>query len=855
MVFAVLQFSQNQMFRGFRLSLLFLLALPAFAVQLFTGVEHKVNVPRLTEAELFNDFTFTVIPTVSKVTIDLETDEPMDDLDLFVQSASVIVEDDGVISADFSSVTAGSGIEHIVIDRTTDPPLETGVYHLAILAKTVGKTISGTLKITVVGGAAPSTFSITTFSQGTAEGWERNYPGSTLPGATIGDFAGVLTIEPEGFLRLTDLNGPTQDFVVAPAKFLGNLAIFESARFEFDYRHSLGAAAAFPIEMRLIGAGSAFRWQAPPPPMNTWMTIQVPLEASSWSRIAGGAEFQDVLRNLARIELSMDQAPGIESNDLDNFTFIGEPPDPPTGSPIGPTSSLFETDLDNWTRNFPVVGISGATAGTQGATLSLSAPGFGDDSESFLLLTDPSGSGEDYAVLPDKYLGNLSTLDRPWFEFDYRKIEGGISQYPMQLRLIGGGTVYLWSGARPRTSWEHFRVPLDAAYWVKFQGELEFNEVLANVERIELSMDVASGPEVNGLDNFYLRTEFTPPVGRAIQLNRERVLLTGLSGGPMFPPAPFKVESTGGTVDWTAFISPPTATWLRVSPDTGSTPSDAEILVDPSGLPPGTHTAGVIIRADEHGVPSKMIEVSVVLDPQTSAPRINVGGVVHAVNPTLRLSAGGLASLFGLRLAPGTQAAEFVDGKLPRELLGVEVRVYDPNGSVIYRAPLLYVSPEQINFQMPFEVAALGSVRITVSVNGVESPPEGVTLVPSGPGLFVLMGGRAAVLNQDFSLNTPAQPAARGSIVMAFLTGAGPANPAIESGAAAAADPVSFVALPASATIGGVEARVIAVVMAAGYVGLVQANIEIPAGLQPGEYELRIQIGDQVSNGGVISVE
>jgi uncharacterized protein (TIGR03437 family) len=831
---------------------LLLMALPAPAVQLFTGVEHKVNIPLLIEEKLFNDFTFTVTPTVSKVTIDLETDDPADDLDLFVQSALMIVEDEGVIAADFSSETLGSGIEQIVIDPTTEPPLETGVYHLAILAKTLGKSISGTITITVVGGGPPSTFSISTFSQGTPEGWERNFPGSTLPGATTGDFAGVLTIEPGEFLRLSDLNGPSQDFVVAPAKFLGNLAVFGTARFEFDYRHSLGAAALFPIEMRLIGAGAAFRWLGPVP-TNSWTTIVAPIETANWSRLAGTASFQDVLRNLARIELSMDQAPGAESNDLDNFTFIGEPPPPPTGSPTGPTSSLFETGLDNWTRNFPAVGIPGATAGTPDASLSLSSPGFGSDA--FLLLTDPSGSGDDFAVLPEKYLGNLSLLDRPWFEFDYRKIEGGISQYAMQMRLIGGGTVYVWSGARPRTSWEHFRVPLDKAYWVKFQGEAEFDAVLKNVERIELSMDVASGPEVNGLDNFYLRTEFTPPAGRAIQLNRERILLTGTSGGPMFPPQPFQITSTGGTVQWTAFITPVTATWLRVSPGSGATPEGAEILADPSGLPPGTHTAGVIIRADEHGVPSKMIEVSVVLDPQTSAPRINAGGVIHAVDPMLRLSAGGLASLFGVRLAPGSELAQFTGGRLPRELLGVEVRVHDPNGGVIYRAPLLYVSPEQINFQMPFEVAALGSVRIAVSVNGSESPPEGVVLSPAGPGLFVLMDGRAAVLNQDFSLNTPAQPAARGSIVMAFLTGVGPVNPAIESGAAAGADPLSFATLPASVTLGGVEARVIAVVMVPGYVGLVQANIEIPAGLQPGEYELRIQVGDQVSNGAVVSVE
>ena len=364
---------------AFRLPLLplglLLAALPAPAEQLFTGVTHTVNIPRQTEVKLFNDFTFTVIPTVSRVTIDLETDDPANDLDLYVQSARPVVDNDGVVEADFSSETAASGIEQIVIDAASDPPLETGVYYLAILAKTLNTVISGKLTITVVGGSAPETFSISTFSQGTTEGWQRNYPGSTLPGATTGDFAGVLTVEDEGFLRLADLNGPTQDFVVAPPKFLGNLAVFRSARFDFDYRHSQGAAALFPIEMRLIGAGAAFRWLGPVPASNDWFPVEVPLDASRWVRLAGTASFQDVLRNLARIELSMDQAPGAETNDLDNFTFTGEPPPPPVGSPPGPTSSLFEGDLDNWTRNFPAVGIPGATAGTPDSFLALSSPG------------------------------------------------------------------------------------------------------------------------------------------------------------------------------------------------------------------------------------------------------------------------------------------------------------------------------------------------------------------------------------------------------------------------------------------------------------------------------------------------
>jgi uncharacterized protein (TIGR03437 family) len=254
-------------------------------------------------------------------------------------------------------------------------------------------------------------------------------------------------------------------------------------------------------------------------------------------------------------------------------------------------------------------------------------------------------------------------------------------------------------------------------------------------------------------------------------------------------------------------------------------------------------------------VPTRLIEVSVVLDPVSSAPRINPGGVVHAVDAGLRLSGGGLTSLFGVRLAPGSQAAQFTDGRLPRELLGVEVWVHDPNGGVIYRAPLLYVSPEQINFQMPFEVAGLSAVRITVYAGDSGSPPEGVALAETGPGLFVLLDGRAAVLNQDSSPNTPAAPAPRGSIVMAFLSGAGPVSPPLESGAAAPLNPLSMATLPASATFGGVAARVVALAMVPGYVGLAQANIEIPAGLQPGQHELRLKVGEQQSNGAIVSVE
>ena len=60
--------------------------------------------------------------------------------------------------------------------------------------------------------------------------------------------------------------------------------------------------------------------------------------------------------------------------------------------------------------------------------------------------------------------------------------------------------------------------------------------------------------------------------------------------------------------------------------------------------------------------------------------------------------------------------------------------------------------------------------------------PETVPLAATGPGLFTLEGNRAAVLNSDFTLNSPAMPADRGSVIMAFLTGVGEIDPALQTG-------------------------------------------------------------------------
>ncbi len=825
------------------------------ASQLYSGVAHSFQISPQSEEILIHDLTFPVIPGTLRLTVELATEDPSHDLDLFVRFARPVVEDNGVTSSDFSSITPGSGVEEIEVDPSSSPPLQTGIYYMALRVKTLGTEISGTIIATAESGASPTTFIISTFDHLDDEGWTRNYPESLLPGASVGDPGPPLVVDATGFLRVDELGGPLADFAVAPPKFLGDLSAPSDARFEFDYRHHSELERAFlPVEMRIVGGGSGYRWQGPVPPHDEWIHIIAPLEEAEWTRVEGAASFTDVLRQTERIELSMDQFPLSEFNDLDNFALIGEPPLPPVGPPEGPFSSTFEGGLDGWARNYPPVGIVGARSGTPHAGVVLGSPG--RDSEQFLKLIDPDGEGQDYTVAPPKYLGNLAALDRPWIEFDYRQVEGAFARVPVHVRVIGSGTVYVLTGARARSTWQHLRLPLNDDYMLRYSGTADVAEVLANVERIEIGMDLASGPEINALDNFHLRTEFTPPVGRAMWVNRNEIMQRGSAGDPALPPQRIDVTSTGGPVMWTALVEPSSATWLTLSQAAGETPSVLALTADPTGLSQGTHSADVVIKAEEFRVPGQTIHVTLVLAEEGSTPGLNPGGVVHTVAAELPLSPGVLASLFGHNLASSSVQVSFPAGSnlLPREALGLRVLILDQSGQLIAEAPLLYVGPFQVNFQMPYEAAGLPAVQVVVVADGIASNPETVPLAATGPGLFTLDGNRAAVLNPDFALNSPAMPADRGSVIMAFLTGVGEVDPALETGQAAPPSPLRVVTAPSSATIGGAAARIVSLVLASGFVGLAQANIEVPLELAEGEYELVIIVDGRVSNGALVSV-
>lgn len=823
------------------LFLLFLLcAGSAPAVELFSGVTRQILLPERSEETLFADFTFTAPPGARWVVVEATTGSTELDVDLFLRFGGPVDRlTSGAIRSSASSETPAGVDEHIFLNELSTPKLETGVYHLALLSKSLNVDIPVTLKVTVELGGEQRSFLLSAFDDGRLDGWTRNFPPTTEPGATNGDAETNLALPPEGTLRVADFNGPARDALLAAPKFLGDLASFSDARFEYEFRYVDGPAPLFPIEMRIIGAGGAYRWLGPRPKLGEWMQLTVPLEAGEWSRVAGTAAFLDVLRNVTRIEISMDHSlGGDEINEIDNFQFRGEPPPPVTGGGGGPTHSDFETGLDGWTRNYPASAIPGASIGAENSAVQRGIGG--RNSDGVLLMIDGDGRDQDWAIAPPKFVAGLASLDRPWFEFYYRRLDGDTPFHGVRLRLVGGGSTYQWTGARPRDTWERFRVPISADNWVLFTGTDSFDHVVRNVQRLEVSFDLAFGPEVNALDDFHLRTQFSSPSGPGLSVGPGEIAAT-VFGEEAAEPVTLAITSTGGEMlAWSATVDPP-VTWIALSTRSGETDGETVVTLNPNLAGAGVHQAEIVVESSRFGVLDVRVPVRLSVGP-------SIGGVMHAADPGVALSPGALASLYGRFLSAAATQATLDGGRLPSSLLGTEVKFFTTSGDFLARAPLLMLSEGQINLQVPYEVAALDTVLVAVCRAELESPRFPVPLSSAGPGIFNLGNGRASVVNPDGSVNGPDNPARTSDVVTVFFSGSGAVSPPLETGRAAAASPLHIPIAVASAEIGGVAARVLGSALSPGFVGLAQLGVEISPQLPAGVHPLVIRMGEARSN-------
>jgi uncharacterized protein (TIGR03437 family) len=271
--------------------------------------------------------------------------------------------------------------------------------------------------------------------------------------------------------------------------------------------------------------------------------------------------------------------------------------------------------------------------------------------------------------------------------------------------------------------------------------------------------------------------------------------------------------------------------WFGVAVVTDVTSScGIRLSIDPSHLDAGVYQGDVTIS-----VPGQTLDVPVTL---TIPPPINlnafyqpvIGSVLNAASFNQgAIAPGEIITLRGFGLgtvggnSAGTTFTVDTSGHLPVNLAGTEV-LFDGKPS-----PVLYESPSQVNTIVPYEVAGRNAATVQVIISGGISQAWSVPVAPTAPGIFTLDStgaGQAAVLNEDNSVNGPAQPAARGSVIQIFATGilvAGAVTGSITPAAApGSTDPVSV-------AIGGVTASIQYAGPAPGEIaGLIQVNAVVP---------------------------
>jgi uncharacterized protein (TIGR03437 family) len=224
--------------------------------------------------------------------------------------------------------------------------------------------------------------------------------------------------------------------------------------------------------------------------------------------------------------------------------------------------------------------------------------------------------------------------------------------------------------------------------------------------------------------------------------------------------------------------------------------------------------------------------------PSSTPPSILDDGVVNAASLQPGLAPGALASLFGGQLSHGEQQS--LRAIPPTELNAVSVKL---NGRA---APLLYVGPDQINFQVPLDLPT-GPVEVTVTDAGLESTKASIPPVAAyAPAIFTYGGtgtGQGVVLIAGTALIAGGRKspgfrlARRGEAVEIYCTG------------------LASVASAPAVTIGGASAEVLSARMVSSLPGVYQVNVRIPAAATAGiAVPVVLSIGGAASNEVTIGV-
>jgi uncharacterized protein (TIGR03437 family) len=291
----------------------------------------------------------------------------------------------------------------------------------------------------------------------------------------------------------------------------------------------------------------------------------------------------------------------------------------------------------------------------------------------------------------------------------------------------------------------------------------------------------------------------------------------------------------GGSLSYTTSSS---ASWLIASPS-GTTIS---ISVNPASLAPSTYQGTITVAAAGASNTPQVISVSLVVT--AAAPTVVISTVRHsATGLSGPIAPGELITIYGTGLGPAVGQSFSLDpstGMVDTKLAGTQVFF----GTVA--GPITYTSATQVNVIAPYEISDLSQVAIQVQYQGNTSTSQSIQVVPASPGAYTLSsGGSGPVVaaNQDYSINGPSNPAAKGSYVTIYFTGGGQTNPPGVTGSVTGSV-LKWLTQPISVTVGNQPAVVEFDGSAPTFVdGVDQLNIQLSQNTPSGAQSVVITIG------------
>jgi uncharacterized protein (TIGR03437 family) len=226
-------------------------------------------------------------------------------------------------------------------------------------------------------------------------------------------------------------------------------------------------------------------------------------------------------------------------------------------------------------------------------------------------------------------------------------------------------------------------------------------------------------------------------------------------------------------------------------------------------------------------------------DASVAPPQIS--RVVNAADFNTTIAPGGLITVFGNQLSPVNLATS--EMPLPTALADSCLTV---NGLPM---PILFVSPNQVNAQIPFE--SIGNVTLILRTPGGTSDNYNLQILPGAPSVFLSsIAGQASavptiVRNDDGGLITDSHPIHRreNTALVIYGTGLGQTTPAVQSGMPSPMSPLAVALTKPTVTLGGIQLPLLYYGLTPGEVGVYQINVTVPGSVPAGWVPLVISQG------------